>query len=206
MASETRLTTAAEVARLDFDKMGGLVPQVAQDARTGEVLMLGYANLEAAQQSISSGELWFFSRQRGRLWKKGETSGNVLKLVALYTDCDSDALVALVVPNGPTCHTGNWSCFDARPTLAQLAKVIADRAAAPAAGSYTSKLLQDPNLRFKKLGEEAVELVLACNDGDPQRTASEAADLIYHALVACQAAGVSSADVLEALAERLPAG
>ncbi len=203
-AGGNRLATTADVARLDFEKMGGLVPQVAQDAHTGEVLMLGYASEEAAQRTVATGELWFWSRQRSRLWKKGETSGNVLTLVGLYTDCDSDALLALVLPNGPTCHTGAWSCFQARPTVAELAHVIAERALTPAAGSYTSKLLQDQNLRLKKLGEEAVELVLACTGGDVERTASEAADLLYHALVACQAAGVQATDVLGALAQRLP--
>lgn len=204
VAEGNRLTTAAHIERLNFAKTSGLVPQIAQDARTGEVLMLGYANQEAVSQTITTGELWFWSRQRSQLWKKGETSGNTLKLVGLYTDCDTDALLALVLPSGPTCHTGSWSCFAARPTLAELANVIAERAVTPAAGSYTSKLLQDQNLRLKKLGEEAVELVLACTSDDKKRTANEAADLLYHALVACQAAGVQATEVLDALAARLP--
>lgn len=205
-----RISTAADVSLIDFTKQGGLVPQVAQDARTGEVLMLGYATVEAVQRSVATGQLWFWSRTRGQLWRKGETSGNTHRLVSLHADCDADALLALVVPAGPTCHTGSWSCFEAPPTLAALGRVISARVAEPGAaaeaGSYTAKLLGDENLRLKKLGEEAVELALACTKGDAERAAEEAADLIYHALVACAAAGVQVPEVLAALGARLPGG
>lgn len=212
-----RVSTPADVALIDFGKQGGLVPQVAQDVRTGEVLMLGYASVEAAQQTVATGQLWFWSRQRGQLWRKGETSGNSHRLVSLHMDCDADALLALVVPAGPTCHTGTWSCFEAPPTLAELGRVIQARkaqlrestAGAQGAGdspSYTMKLLQDENLRLKKLGEEAVELALACTQQDAERAAEEAADLMYHALVACAAADVNVEQVLTALRSRLPAG
>lgn len=204
----TEPLTLDDLQRIDFAKQGGLVPQVAQDARTGEVLMLGYANEEAARQTLATGQLWFWSRQRQRLWRKGETSGNSHQLVTLHTDCDADALLALVVPAGPTCHTGSWSCFEAPPTLARLGRVLAERAAAPPPAapstSYTVRLLSDENLRLKKLGEEAVELALACTAGDAERAAEEAADLIYHALVACQALGLGAERVLEALGARLP--
>jgi len=208
-----RITAEADAALIDFAKMDGLVPQVAQDARTGEVLMLGYANAEAVRQSVNTGQLWFWSRQRQRLWRKGETSGNTHELVALTADCDADALVALVVPAGPTCHTGSWSCFEAPPTLARLGRVVAERAAAleqdksddARSNSYTTKLLQDENLRLKKLGEEAVELAVACAKGDAGRAAEEAADLVYHVLVACQAVGVEAERVLAELGRRLPA-
>ena len=200
--------TLEALSRIDFAKQGGLVPQVAQDARTGEVLMLGYANEEAARQTLATGQLWFWSRQRQRLWRKGETSGNSHQLVTLHTDCDADALLALVAPAGPTCHTGSWSCFESPPTLARLGHVLAERSAAPPPAapstSYTVRLLSDENLRLKKLGEEAVELALACTAGDAERAAEEAADLIYHALVACQALGVGTERVLEALGARLP--
>src|SRR5690554_5841929 len=203
-----RIAAEADAALIDFAKMDGLVPQVAQDARTGEVLMLGYANAEAVRQSVNTGQLWFWSRQRQRLWRKGETSGNTHELVALTADCDADALVALVVPAGPTCHTGTWSCFEAPPTLAALGRVIEGRVIEARAtsgettGSYTAKLLQDENLRLKKLGEEAVELALACTASDTERAAEEAADLIYHALVACAAVGVDVPRVLDELRSR----
>lgn len=198
-------TVAADaIERLDFDKGGGLVPVVAQHAFTGEVLMLGYADREAIRRSRESGELWFHSRTRHALWRKGETSGNTLRIVSLHADCDADAVLARVIPAGPTCHTGSWSCFDAPPTLAALEHVLEARAAEPPAGSYTARLLADRNLRLKKLGEEATELALACADEQPERVAEEAADLIYHTLVAALAAGVAPAAVLAALERRLP--
>lgn len=216
-AAGRRISTASDVTLLDFAKMDGLVPQVAQDARTGEVLMLGYANEDAVRQSIATGQLWFWSRQRQRLWRKGETSGNSHELVSLHADCDADALLALVVPAGPTCHTGSWSCFEAPPTLARLQRVMAERGAGAGSaalgggtgsgateGSYTVQLLRNENLRLKKLGEEAVELAVACAKGQAERAAEEAADLVYHALVACQAVGVDTSRVLEELARRLP--
>jgi len=198
-----RIAAASALDALDFAKGGGTVPLIAQDAHTGEVLMLGVADREALARSLEGGELWFFSRSKGRLWRKGETSGNVLRLVSLHADCDADAVLARVLPAGPTCHTGTRSCFGAPPTLAALAAVVAERAAAPPSeASYTQRLLADPNLRLKKLGEEAVELALACAAGDRGRVAEEAADLIYHALVACQGAEVSAEEVLAALERR----
>jgi len=199
-----RIDRVEDLRYLDFAKQGGLIAVVAQHVRTGEVLMLGYANEEALAATIETGELWFWSRQRQRLWKKGETSGNTLSVRAIHADCDADAVVALVEPAGPTCHTGSWSCFEAPPTLPALGRILAARAANPTEGSYTAKLLGDPNLRHKKLGEEAVELVMACTANDTDRAAEEAADLIYHALVACQAIGVDTDRVLRALAARLP--
>lgn len=207
----------AQLENLDFGRAGGLVPVVAQHARTGEVLMLAYATHEALVQTLNDRVMWYFSRSRGRLWKKGETSGNVQRLVSLHADCDRDAVVARVLPEGPSCHTGDWSCFSAAPTLAALDAVIAQRAAsvparADAAGpmradagaptSYTHRLLSDENLRLKKLGEEAVELALACGRRDAGQVAAEAADLLYHVLVACRAAGVAADDVIAALESR----
>lgn len=189
--------------RLDFQKTGGLIPVIAQHAWTGEVLMHGYADREALERTGQTGELWFWSRSRRQLWKKGESSGRVLRVVALHTDCDGDAIVARVEPAGPTCHTGGRSCFDAAPPLAALDAILALRAAAPPDESYTARLLADRNLRLKKLGEEAAELVLACADEDPEATAAEAADLIYHALTACRAVGVDTATILCELGTRL---
>jgi phosphoribosyl-ATP pyrophosphohydrolase/phosphoribosyl-AMP cyclohydrolase len=201
----TRIDSIDQLNVLDFQKGDGLIPVIAQDARTGEVLMLGYADRDALATSISSGELWFWSRRRGRSWKKGETSGNVLQVVSLHADCDADAIVAHVIPTGPTCHTGSRSCFQAPPTLAALDRILASRVAEPSAKSYTASLLSDQNLRLKKLGEETVELVVACVDEAPERAAAEAADLLYHMLVACYALGVTTETVLGELSKRLPA-
>lgn len=197
-----RVDAAPALDGLDFAKGGGTVPLIAQDAHTGEVLMLGFADREALARSLESGELWFLSRSKGRPWRKGETSGHVLRLVSLHADCDADAVLARVLPAGPTCHTGARSCFGAPPTLAALADTIRARAGAPAGESHTRRLLDDANLRLKKLGEEAVELALACQAGDRERVAEEAADLLYHALVACQGAGASAGEVLAALERR----
>jgi phosphoribosyl-ATP pyrophosphohydrolase/phosphoribosyl-AMP cyclohydrolase len=195
-----------QLEAIDFSKGGGLVPLLAQHADSGEVRMLGFADREALEATLETGEVHFFSRRRKALWRKGETSGNRLKLVSLHVDCDRDAALALVLPAGPTCHTGADSCFAAPPLLVELAGVIEQRAAGAdgqaAAGSYTARLLEDRNLRLKKLTEEAGELAVACADGDPLRVAEEAADLLYHALVACRAAGVRLDDILATLRER----
>lgn len=199
-----RLNDAAQIAALDFGKGEGLVPVVAQHARTGEVLMLAYANREALVRALESGEMWYFSRSRDRLWRKGESSGNVQRLISLHADCDGDAVLARVEPAGPSCHTGSRSCFDAPPVLAALSALLESRASERPDGSYTARLLDDENLRLKKLGEEAVELALACAEQDASRAAEEAADVIYHALVACVGAGCSVDAVLAALERRLP--
>ena len=191
---------------LDFEKADGLVPVIAQHWLTGEVLMLGYATRDAIDTSLETGQLTFHSRSRNALWTKGETSGNTLRVVSLHGDCDGDAVLARVDPGGPTCHTGDRSCFGAPPTLRGLADVLEARKVAAEAGgalpSYTVKLLTDRNLRLKKLGEEATELALACADGDGERVREEAADVVYHTLVAALAAGVDLDAILEALEAR----
>lgn len=201
-----RIDRAEQLDGLDFDKGSGLMPVVAQHARSGEVLMLAYANREALERTLTDGVMWYFSRSRKRLWRKGETSGNALRLVSLHADCDADAVLARVEPAGPSCHTGAWSCFSAPPTLPALAARLRRRAEERPSGSYTTRLLADRNLRLKKLGEEAVELALGCAAGDAERAAAEAADLLYHALVACLAEGVEPEDVLGVLEERLRGG
>lgn len=193
------IVTEQQLDELDFDRGNGLIPVVAQHALTGEVLMLAYANREALVLTIEQNVMHFFSRSRGELWKKGETSGNIMRVVSLHGDCDGDAILARVLPAGPACHTGASNCFDTAPTLAALDTVIAERAAAHDGAGYTRKLLGDTNLRLKKLGEEAVELALACQREDRAAAAEEAADLLYHSLVACRAAGVSVADILSVL-------
>jgi phosphoribosyl-ATP pyrophosphohydrolase/phosphoribosyl-AMP cyclohydrolase len=207
------MLTPETIPDLDFEKGDGLLPVIAQHWLTGEVLMLGYATRAALEASLETERLTFHSRSRDALWTKGETSGNTLRVVSLHGDCDGDAVLARVDPVGPTCHTGDRSCFSAPPTLRGLADTLASRkkaAEAAASGddgpgapsSYTVRLLNDRNLRLKKLGEEATELALACGDGDAERVRQEAADVVYHTLVAALAAGVDVDAVLEALEAR----
>ncbi len=198
-----RIRRAQDLDGLAFDRAAGLVPVVAQHVRTGEVLMLAYANREALEQTLASGELVLWSRSRAELWHKGATSGNTQRVVALFADCDADAVLALVEPAGPACHTGEWTCFGGLPTIPALASVLDDRVENMPEGSYTTRLLSDLNLRTKKLGEEAVELATACALTDHVRAAEEAGDLVYHALVACRALGISAAEVLGVLEGRL---
>ena len=200
---------------LDFGKGGGLVTVVAQDATTGAVLMVAHADREALERTIATGEMHYRSRTRG-LWHKGATSGNVQAVVSLLADCDGDAVLARVAPAGPACHTGATSCFGEEAlgadALGVLDRVIADRASAGSSSgdaaakpSYTQRLLGDRNLRLKKIGEEAAELVTACADGDAERASEEGMDILYHTLVALRAVGVSLDDVRR-VAERRARG
>lgn len=195
---------------LDFAKGGGLVTVIAQDARTGTVLMLAHADRDALERTLATGEMHYRSRSRG-LWRKGESSGNVQRVLSLSADCDGDAILARVEPAGPACHTGETSCFGdaalAAEALSALDAVLADRAAtAPTVEtddpSYTRRLLRDRNLRLKKIGEEAAELLVALADNDRERAAEEGADLIFHALVGLRGAGLSLDDVRSVLAAR----
>lgn len=193
---------ALDLDVLDFSKGNGLVTVVVQDARSGDVLMVAHADREALEKTIDTGELHLRSRTRGP-WKKGETSGNVMRVRGLAADCDGDALVARVVPSGPACHTGDRTCFaaaGAAEALGTLDRTIASRATGnEGAGGWTKKLLGDRNLRLKKIGEESSELVVALADGDRVRAVEEAADLLYHSLVALRALGVGLDDVRLAL-------
>ncbi|MEO5510219.1 MAG: bifunctional phosphoribosyl-AMP cyclohydrolase/phosphoribosyl-ATP diphosphatase HisIE [Longimicrobiales bacterium] len=200
------IATSEDLDSLDFSRSGGLVPVIAQHVVTGEVLMLGFGSRESFQNTLREGVLWFYSRSRKELWRKGETSGNSMHVTQLFADCDRDAVVALVDPAGPACHTGARTCFGAASTLTALADTIEARAAGSGDGSYTRRLLGNANLRAKKLGEEAVELALACAAGDRAAIADEAADLLFHALVACSASGVSIVDVLRVLERRSERG
>ncbi len=193
---------------IDFDKGQGLVVVVAQNARTRAVLMVAFADREALERTLATGDLHFRSRTRG-LWRKGETSGNVLRVVSLKADCDSDAILAMVEPRGPTCHTGATTCWGEPEVdaIVALEATIRERAtavteAASDKPSYTQKLLGDRNLRLKKIGEESVELVLAIADQDRPRIAEEAADVIYHVLVALEGAGVPLDEVRAVLGAR----
>jgi len=195
--------------QLDYSKNGGLVTVVTQDAATGAVLMVAYADREAIERSEATGEMHYRSRTRG-LWHKGATSGNVQRVVSLEADCDADAVLARVMPAGPACHNGTVSCFagtgPSADVLSAVDATIRERATSLTDGegapTYTQRLLTDRNLRLKKLGEEAAEFVTACADGNAGRATEEAADIIYHALVALRALGVGLDDVRAALAAR----
>jgi phosphoribosyl-ATP pyrophosphohydrolase/phosphoribosyl-AMP cyclohydrolase len=194
-------------ADIAFDSRG-LVPCVVQDWRTGEVLTLAYMNREALERTNATGETWFWSRSREELWHKGATSGNVQAVKALRYDCDADALVALVEPAGPACHTGERTCFHngdvvataPHEALPALERTVAQRrAAADTASSYTARLLAEPPLAGEKVQEEAEEVARAAAGESDQRVREEAADVLYHLDVLLAARGLSLTDAFEVL-------
>jgi len=193
---------------LDWGKMGGLIPAIVQDAGSGEVRMLGYMDRAALDATIADRLVTFHSRSRGGLWRKGETSGNLLDLVDIRFDCDRDALLILAHPRGPTCHTGSDSCFgDAGAPgagfIGTLADTVAERAAADPATSYTARLIGEGIKRLaQKVGEEGVEVALAATAGDAAELTSEAADLIYHLTVLLEASDSSWPAVIAELRRR----
>jgi phosphoribosyl-ATP pyrophosphohydrolase/phosphoribosyl-AMP cyclohydrolase len=202
----------SENIRLSSVRFGadGLVPVVTQESRSGDVLMVAYANREALERTLSTGLAHYFSRSRGRLWQKGETSGHVQRVIEVRLDCDGDAVLYRVEQTGPACHTGTRTCFSTviggvsggadgaaaeedpgGHVLSRLARTVESRAAARPQGSYTAQLLAGGVAKIsQKVGEEAVEIVVAANSEDDERLASEAADLLYHLLVLLQARGV----------------
>lgn len=193
---------------VNFTKGNGLVTVVAQHAHTGVVLMVAHADREALEYTGRTGEMHYHSRRRG-LWHKGATSGNVQRVVSLTLDCDGDAILARVLPTGPACHEGTTSCFREGALHADIFGVLDHTIVARQTAkesydpqSYTQTLLANRNLRLKKLGEEAVELATACIEEDRERATEEAADLIYHALVALRAVGGSVDGVRAVLAAR----
>jgi len=190
----------------------GLVPAVVQDAHSGQVLMLAYMNAEALERTMETGETWFWSRSRKELWHKGASSGNRQRLLELRYDCDGDALLLRVDPLGPACHTGQRSCFyrslwgkeqKTAGVLEQLGGIIEDRQAHPQEGSYTCGLLREglPKI-LKKVGEEAVEVIVAAQSEGDERLLSELADLVYHVLVLLAARQLHWGDVESELARR----
>ncbi len=207
--------------QVKFDERG-LVPVVAQDFASGEVLTLAYMNEESLQLTVETGEVHFYSRSRGEIWRKGETSGNVLRLRQLRYDCDGDAILALVEPTGPACHTGERSCFYrevggsaspekdapaapgepvplAHEALPALERTLRSRAAERPEGSYTVKLLDDPKLLGEKVEEEAEEVVRAAREESGERVGEEAADLLYHLSVLLASREVPQSVALEVL-------
>jgi phosphoribosyl-ATP pyrophosphohydrolase/phosphoribosyl-AMP cyclohydrolase len=225
---ERRILRPRDLAYVNFGS-DGLVPVIAQHAKTGEVLMLAYANRTSLALTLDTGQMYYWSRSRKEIWRKGATSGNVLSLVALQVDCDADTVLAKVRPTGPTCHTGARTCFvepgaeepepsplarvrsdteEGRPTfrggevLDTLWVTLRSRAEGFSTESNTVRLLADKNLRLRKLGEELVELTIALTEDDAASVTEEAADLIYHLLVALMGAGVSLHTVGAELARR----
>jgi phosphoribosyl-ATP pyrophosphohydrolase/phosphoribosyl-AMP cyclohydrolase len=186
----------------------GLVPVVAQDRASGDVLMVAWANAEALARTAETGVAHFWSRRRNALWRKGETSGNELRVVEARADCDRDTLLLVVEPTGPACHTGARTCFGegsatAAGMLEELARVVAARAAAPPEVSYTARLLaKGPDQVLKKIGEEATEVVLAARVQTEERLVEESADLVYHLLLALHMRGVPLARVMDELRKR----
>ena len=193
---------------LNFEKGGGLIAAVVQDAATLQVLMLAYMDRAALDETLESGEATFFSRSRGGRWRKGETSGDRLKVVSVTPDCDGDAVLVRVEPVGNACHLNRVSCFgdEDAPGLGRLARLeqtIAARATADPSESWTAKLLASgPKRIAQKVGEEGVETALAGAAGDEAELASEAADLVYHLLVLLRSRGLSLQDVLDVLESR----
>ncbi|MFQ1687615.1 bifunctional phosphoribosyl-AMP cyclohydrolase/phosphoribosyl-ATP diphosphatase HisIE [Aeromonas veronii] len=209
--SENAQTTASArplAEQLDWAKCDGMLPAIVQHAASGEVLMQGFMTREALEKTQTTGQVTFFSRSKQRLWTKGESSGNVLNLVAISTDCDQDSLLIAANPVGPTCHKGTTSCFHGHPLpplgfLAELEQVLAARKGADPATSYTASLYGKGTKRIaQKVGEEGVEVALAAMAKDREELINESADLLYHLTVLLQNEGLGLQDVVQRLYER----
>lgn len=193
---------------LDFDKLGGLVPAIIQDARTRNVLMLGFMNQEAYDKTVETGKVTFWSRTRNKLWTKGEESGNFLDVVSIKDDCDHDTLLIQAIPAGPVCHTGAATCFEDSNKggvmfFTMLQDFIDKRFKEMTEGSYTTSLFQSGvNRMAQKVGEEAVETVIEATNGTDGRMLYEASDLIYHLIVLLTSKGHRIEEIAEALEQR----
>ncbi|WP_435248994.1 bifunctional phosphoribosyl-AMP cyclohydrolase/phosphoribosyl-ATP diphosphatase HisIE [Vibrio sp. nBUS_14] len=206
--SKTEIGALSE--RINWEKVGGLVPAIVQDYQSSQVLMMGYMNPAALEKTGETGQVTFFSRTKERLWTKGETSGNVLQLQNIALDCDNDTLLVKVNPIGPTCHTGTTTCWDGDKQqesqmvwLHQLEQLLAARKDADPESSYTASLYARGTKRIsQKVGEEGVEVALAATSGDKAELVCESADLIYHLMVLLQDQGLSMNDVVNKLKER----
>ena len=194
---------------IDFNKCGGLVPAIIQDATTKAVLMLGYMNEESLQKTQETGLVTFFSRSRQCLWTKGETSGNYLHVVCIMSDCDNDTLLIQAHPDGPTCHTGTDTCWGEENTpnpllfLSELSDFIEQRHREMPEGSYTTSLFKDGlNRMAQKVGEEALELVIEATNGTNERLIYEGSDMLYHLIVLLTSKGLRIEDMAKELVER----
>lgn len=196
------------MAQLDFSKLNGLIPAIIQDARTKNVLMLGFMNEEAYQKTIGTGKVTFFSRTKQRLWTKGEESGNFLNVVDVLEDCDHDTLLIKAIPQGPTCHTGTDTCWGEDNKwgvefLSYLQKFIERRHQEMPEDSYTTSLFKSGvNRMAQKVGEEAVETVIEATNGTDDRLVYEASDLLYHLIVLLTSKGLTIDQLSEELAKR----
>jgi phosphoribosyl-ATP pyrophosphohydrolase/phosphoribosyl-AMP cyclohydrolase len=198
-----------DIDNMKYSEVDGLVPAIIQDAETNKVLMLGYMNKEAIATTLDTGKVTFFSRSKQRLWTKGESSQNYLNCLSISQDCDNDALLIKVKPDGPTCHTGTDTCWEEDNTLEdvlflkKLEAVIASRKNNPSDESYTSSLFKKGiNKIAQKVGEEAVEIVIEAKDDNADLFLGEAADLMFHYLILLQAKGFTLSDVVETLRKR----
>jgi phosphoribosyl-ATP pyrophosphohydrolase/phosphoribosyl-AMP cyclohydrolase len=197
-----------QIQALAWDKQGGLLPAIVQDAGTGRVLMLGYMDRAALEATLATGRVTFFSRSKQRLWMKGESSGDVLDLVRLETDCDADTLLVQAVPRGPTCHLGRTSCFPEAPGsfLAELDALVQARERERPAGSYTTSLFEGGVRRAaQKVGEEGVETALAAVAQGDEALLGESADLVFHLIVLLRSRGLGL-DAVEAVLRQRHAG
>lgn len=194
--------------KLNWNKENGLIPAIIQHAETREVLMLGYMNEESLLRTQETGFVTFFSRSRQALWQKGESSGHTLSVVQISADCDQDAVLIRAKPIGPTCHRETETCFDNEfEFLTTLESTIEKRMSTRPEGSYISKLIQSgPDRIIQKVGEEAIETVIAAKNDDPQELESEAADLLFHLMVLLQSKGTSLSEIVGTLKERHSAG
>lgn len=197
-----------QLNKLDWQKMNGLIPAIIQNANNGEVLMLGYMNQDALQMTLQNEQVTFYSRSKQRLWTKGETSGHRMMLKSISIDCDGDSLLVQVLPAGPACHLGSPSCFQPKiqtnlAFLDSLIQLIQDRANLESSNSYTAQLLADGTNRCaQKVGEEAVETVIAAVTNNRQDLLNETADLLFHLLVMLQACELSFYDIISCLQAR----
>lgn len=193
---------------LDFEKLGGLIPAIIQDVNTCKVLMLGFMNQEAYEETVSSGKVTFFSRTRNRVWMKGESSGNTLQVVSILNDCDNDTLLIKVIPSGPVCHTGKDTCFGEKNEedimfFKYLQNFIERRRQEMPEGSYTTSLFQKGvNRMAQKVGEEAVETVIEATNGTEEGFIYEASDMLYHLIVLMTSKGIRMEDLAKELKKR----
>ena len=194
-------------SKLNFEKLGGLIPAIIVDAATDSILMLGFMNKESLELTLSTGKVTFFSRTKNALWVKGETSGNYMNLVDIRDDCDNDTLLVYVNPVGPTCHTGDYSCFRIEKNnnqfLNKLFELIKDRKAKMPEGSYTTKLFnQGSNRIIQKVGEEAIETVIAAKNRDKNEIVNEVSDLVYHLFVMLAEQEIEFEEIVKNLEKR----
>jgi phosphoribosyl-ATP pyrophosphohydrolase/phosphoribosyl-AMP cyclohydrolase len=196
-----------DIEKINFNKMNGLVPAIIVDKHTSQVLMLGFMNKEALNKTIETGKVTFFSRTQNKLWTKGETSGNILKLYSIKSDCDNDSLLVEVIPEGNTCHTGNYSCFNLERKniyfLLELFEIIQKRKIEMPANSYTASLFDEGSDRIiQKVGEEAIETIIAFKNNNKEEIINEVSDLLFHMFLMMVERNINLNEIIEKLESR----